>query len=300
MNNFTFSFKFFTWHRLISITLTLLLVSVSSCAIAKSFFWKVQSPTATVYLLGSIHVAKPDFYPLDDTIEHAFEHASYLVVELDQHKLDQDGMRRLILKKGMYEQPDSIESHISETTLDKLKDYLAKYDMPLQGYNRLKPGFLAMTLFIAHTIRKGYLPEYGIDMYFLNKVKNQKVLQLETYEEQLNLFFDVPNEEAFLADTLTQFKDFDTDMNNLVSAWKTGNSDEMAQYILDKPLKEYPQMKDFYRKIFTDRNLKMTEKIVDYLSHKDTYFVVVGAGHLVGKQGIVNLLKENGFKLTQF
>jgi len=293
-------FKYQTIRRLFPIFLTLILLSASSTALAKSFFWQVKSPTATIYLLGSVHVAKADFYPLDDRIEQAFAHSSYLVVELDQHKLDQDNMRRLILKKGMYQKPDTIESHINEATFNKLKNYLDRYDMPLQGYNRMKPGFLAMTLSIAHTIRMGYLPEYGIDMYFLKKVKNQQVLQLETYEDQLNLFFDMPNEEQFLSDTLDQFKDFESDVNELISAWKNGDTQKMEQTILVKPLKQYPELKDFYRRIFTDRNIKMAQKIAGYLSDKDTYFIVVGAGHFVGQQGIVNLLKQKGFKVTQF
>ena len=195
----TVAFKYFASRRHYAYVLLLFIFScISHSAYAKSFFWKVQSPTTTLYLLGSIHFAKPDIYPLDVEIEEAFDKASYLVVELDQNQLDKDNMRRHILKHGMYEKPDSIESHISESTLKLLKDYLDRYDMPLDGYNRMKPGFLAMTLSIAHVIRIGYLPDYGIDMYFLNKAKDKKVLQLETYTDQLDLFFDMPDEELFL------------------------------------------------------------------------------------------------------
>ena len=123
---------------------------------------------------------------------------------------------------------------------------------------------------------------------------------METYEDQLNLFFDMPNEEAFLANTISQFKDIETDMNDIVAAWKNGDTHQMEEYILVKPQKEYPELKDFYHRIYTDRNIKMTRKIADLLTLKDTYFVVVGAGHLVGQQGIVNLLKENGFRVTQY
>lgn len=267
---------------------------------AKSFFWKAQSANTTAYLLGSIHFAKPDIYPLDKQIESAFEQAAYLVVELDQKKLDQEAMRRHILERGMYTQPDSVESHISETTLKLLKEYLDKYDMPLQGYNRMKPGFLAMTLSIAHVIRLGYLPDYGIDMYFLKKAQDKKVLQLETYEDQLDLFFDMPDEELFLKATLTQMKDIEQQIEDTVTAWKNGDTNRMMENVLIEPQQDYPELRSVYNKIYTQRNIKMAKKISRYLQGKKIYFIVVGAGHLIGKQGIVNLLKNRGYTLTQF
>jgi uncharacterized protein YbaP (TraB family) len=267
---------------------------------AKSFFWKAQSTNTTVYLLGSIHFAKPDIYPLDKQIENAFERASYLVVELDQNQMDQAAMRRHILERGMYEQPDSVESHISESTLKLLKEYLDKYDMPLEGYNRMKPGFLAMTLSIAHVIRLGYLPENGIDMYFLKKAQDKKVLQLETYEDQLDLFFDMPDEELFLKATLTQFKDIEKQIEDTVTAWKNGDTERMIEDVLIEPQQEYPELRDVYNKIYTQRNIKMTKKISRYLQGNKIYFIVVGAGHLIGEQGIVNLLKKRGYTLTQY
>jgi uncharacterized protein YbaP (TraB family) len=293
-------FKHHLWRHYTPLVLLFFLLSVSQGAYAKSFFWKIQSATTTVYLLGSIHFAKPDIYPLDQKVESAFNKASFLVVELDQKQLDQDSMRRHILKHGMYEKPDSVESHISESTLKLLKDYLNRYDMPLEGYNRMKPGFLAMTLSIAHVIRLGYLPDYGIDMYFLNKAQDKTVLQLETYADQLDLFFDMPDEELFLKHTLSQLEDIEQQIDETVTAWKNGDTQQMVENVLIEPQQEYPELRDVYTKIYTDRNIKMTNKIIQYLKQDSIYFVVVGAGHLIGDQGIVNLLQERGYKVTQY
>jgi hypothetical protein len=293
-------FNIYPPRRCVYLLLLLAFLGISHGAHAKSFFWQVKSPTATVYLLGSIHFAKPDIYPLDQKIEDAFEKASYLVVELDQNQLDQDDMRRYILKHGMYEKPNSVESHISESTLKSLKDYLGRYDMPLEGYNRMKPGFLAMTLSIAHVIRLGILPDYGLDMYFLKKAQDKKILQLETYTDQLDLFFDMPNEELFLKQTLSKLEDTEKQLDQTVVAWKKGDTQKMLEKVIIEPLREYPELRDVYTKIYTDRNIKMTEKISQYLTHGDIYFVVVGAAHLIGDQGIVSLLTKRGYKVTQY
>ena len=293
-------FKHYSRQYFVALVLPLLIFCIPQNLYANSFFWQAKSPTATVYLLGSIHFAKPDIYPLDRKIEDAFEKSSVLVVELDQKQLDQDNMRRHILKHGMYEKSDSVESHISESTLELLKDYLDRHDMPLEGYNRMKPGFLAMTLSIAHVIRLGYLPDYGIDMYFLNKAQNKKVVQLENYADQLDLFFDMPNEELFLKHTLIQFEDLEEQIAEMVTAWKNGDTQQMVENVLIEPQQEYPELRDIYTKIYTDRNIKMADKISQFLEQKSIYFVVVGAGHLIGDQSIIQLLKKRGYKVKQY
>ena len=269
-------------------------------AFSKSFFWEVKSPTTTIYLLGSIHFAKPDLYPLDMEIEAAFAKASTLVVELDNKKIDQSEMRRLILKKGMYEKSDSIENHIGGDTLTALKDHLNRYDMPLEGYSKMKPGFLAMTLSVAHVYRMGYVPDYGIDMYFLNKAQGKTVLQLENYQDQIELFFDMPNEELFLKDTILQLATMEEQINDIVHAWKQGDTNALTKQIIIDPQKQHPELQLVYDQIYTHRNYKMAAKIEDYLKNKDIYFVVVGAGHLIGEQGIVSILSKNGYKITQY
>lgn len=297
MNRFSI-YSIGQWQRYLFGLLVLLVIAQG--AQAKSFFWQVESPAATVYLLGSMHFAKPDIYPLDPAIESAFNEANTLVVELDQKQLDRDNMRRYILKRGMYEKPDSVESHLSEKTLELLKNYLQHYDMPLEGYNRMKPGFLAMTLSIAHVIRLGYLPDFGIDMYFLDKAHDKKVMQLENYTDQLDLFFDMPNEELFLEQTLSQLEDIDKQIEKTVTAWKNGDTQQMEQIAVIEPREEYPELREVYDKIYTQRNLKMSKKISQYLNSNGIYFVVVGAGHLVGEQGIVKLLEKRGHKITQY
>jgi len=124
----------------------------------------------------------------------------------------------------------------------------------------MKPGFLAMTLSIAHVIRLGYLPNNGIDMYFINKAKDKKVLQLETYEDQLDLFFDMPDEELFLKDTLEQLEDLETQIDKTVTAWKNGDTQQMEELVLKEPQTDYPELRDVYTKIYTNRNIMMAKK----------------------------------------
>lgn len=281
-----------------ALTLVVLLFAHSGVQ-AKLFLWRAQSNNSTVFLLGSIHFAKPDFYPLADFIEQSFAKSSVLVVEINEGQMDKTAMQQMIVDKGLYPENDSIENHVSEETLQLLKTYLDNNKMPLLGFGKMKPGFLAMTLSVAHIIKLGYLPQFGIDMYFLNKADKKTILQLESAEEQLKLFFSMPNEESFLKHTILQFDTLDEQINKITTAWKTGDTQYMTELVIVEPQQDYPDLQQVFKIMYEDRNVNMTNKIIGYLKQPKTYFVVVGAGHLVGEKGIVSLLRKKGYKVEQ-
>ncbi|WP_455203005.1 TraB/GumN family protein [Kaarinaea lacus] len=282
----------------IGLTLVVLLFAHSAVQ-AKSFLWRAQSNNSTVFLMGSIHFAKPDFYPLADVIEQSFAKSSVLVVEINEGEMDKTAMQQMIVDKGLYPENDSIENHISEETLQLLKTYLDKNKMPLLGFGKMKPGFLAMTLSVAHIIKLGYLPQFGIDMYFINKAEKKTILQLESAKEQLELFFSLPNEESFLKHTILQFDTLNEQIDKITTAWKNGDTKYMTDLVIMEPQQDYPDLQQVFKIMYEDRNVNMTNKIIGYLKQPKTYFVVVGAGHLVGEKGIVSLLRKKGYQVEQ-
>lgn len=285
----SFSLIFFTWCS-------------ATQAADKSFLWKVQSTKSVVYLFGSIHFAKPDLYPLKPVIESAFANSSVLVVEINMNQVDPADTQKEILKNGMYPHGDSLDKHVDKETLSLLETFLKKQNIPLKSMLSTKPGFLAMTLNIMQLVRMGYLPQYGLDQYFLNKASKNKdmtIKELESVEEQLSLFFKLPDQSSFLKYTLKQFDHMEQQIADIINTWRSGNTQAMTRLIVDEPKMEYPELAKIYELMFTQRNQKMLKKILGYLESPNTYFVVVGAGHLVGDNGIVTLLKNKGYSVKQ-
>jgi len=91
---------------------------------------------------------------------------------------------------------------------------------------------------------------------------------------------------------------WEKELDNMVNYWTTGDTKKMEQLITQN-MRKYPELNDLYKKLLDDRNEKMVEKIISYLKTGKTYFIVVGAAHMVGKKGIVQLLKEKGLKVKQ-
>jgi uncharacterized protein len=266
----------------------------------KSFLWKVQSQTSTLYLLGSIHFLKQENYPLHPAIEKAFAQSTILVVEADigdPGKISSDKIVRLATYPG----DDSLENHLSAETYSLLRNELGKLGMPLELLARQKPWFLALSLEALELMKLGFDPGYGIDAYFLSKAKgSRKVLELEGIDEQLTLLssFSDRDQELFLVYTLRDLKVLGDETAALVRAWSTGNVNGMDS-IITKTVREDRRLEPIFKRLLDDRNKAMVSTIEGYLKTRETYFVVVGAGHLVGDKGIVRILKERGYSIEQ-
>ena len=265
----------------------------------KSFLWEVKSQSTTAFILGSIHFANESFYPLNKNIEEAFANSSTLVVELNPLTVDEVKMNKLILKKGVYEGDETIFNNTTKETLNLLQKYLTKNNVPPQNIAKLKPAMIAITISAVQLINMGFTPEFGIDMYFCQKAKESKsIIELESMEEQLSLLFDMPDEELFLKYTLLEIEQTEKIFGDIIESWRKGDLIGMDNAIL-KPYEKHRELNPLIKKLFYERNIKMASRIKELLKGNQKFFVVVGAGHLVGEFGILNLLQSENYQIQQ-
>jgi len=260
----------------------------------KVFLWKVQSveTEATVYLLGSIHIGKKSMYPLEPVIEDAFESASFLVVEVNLNEGANRYAKQIMVERGMYPKGQSLRKNLSKETFIKLVKQLRQYGLSSKEFSYFKPWFVGLTLMQLQVAQLGFDPKYGIDTYFMDKAKDVKeILDLESVEQQIELFNSFEDQEKFLEYSLTSLDDTKINMGKMMKAWYKGNAKEMNKLMIKDALEEHPDLAPIYKSLIFDRNISMTNKIKGYLKTDKIYFVVVGAGHLIGDKGIVELLR---------
>jgi uncharacterized protein len=269
----------------------------------KLFFWKATSDTTEVYLFGSIHLGKKEWYPLAKEIDGAFEKAKYLVLEADPAKADVLQMQQLVFQHGIYQGEDSLAKHVPADTYKATTDLAATMGLPAASIDKMKPWFVAMTMAVVTIQKLGYTPEFGIDRHFSGraKEKSKEVLELESMEFQIKLLAGFNDEigAKYLAATVEESGKSKDQMEKMVETWKKGDLAEFEKETLTKPRQKRPELADFHKKMIDDRNDGMVKKIEGYLKTKDVHFVVVGAAHLVGEKGIVKLLEKNGVKVEQ-
>ena len=267
----------------------------------KNFLWKVDSDNNIVYILGSIHVAREDLYPLNKQIEDAFKDSDTLVVEVNLSDIDPEIIQEKFIARGFYLDESTLKEHISAETFKQAQKKLEDLGRDINSMNKYKPWFLAFTLVTFELTKLGFDADKGVDQYFLGKAKEAKnILDFESIDYQLNLFNNLNDEqqELFLISTLVEADILEQEMEQLVKAWKIGDVDSVSD-ILQQGLKEHPELEPIYEKIFYERNNNMALRIEELLRSSYNYFVIVGAGHLVGQKGIIQLLDKKGYSISQ-
>ena len=266
---------------------------------AKHTLWEVTTDHNTVYLLGSLHLLKSTNYPLADAIEDAFDDSEVVVFELDLDEANNPAIQLAMLNKGSLPEGVTLQETLNAETYAlaaKKANELGTDIALLQGF---EPWMFALTLASLKLVALGFDSAQGVDRYFFTKARQigKPVIGLETMEFQINLFdrLSSADQEAIVHQTLLDLDILEQEMDSIVTAWEHGDVAELDDVLL-KSFKEYPTI---YRKFIVQRNKKWMKKIRPFFKKTDDYMIIVGAGHMVGDEGLVALLKKKGYRVEQ-
>jgi uncharacterized protein YbaP (TraB family) len=268
-------------------------------ALSRNSLWRVTSKDNTVYLLGSLHLLREENYPLSNVIEKAFEESKVLVLEVDLGVTSDPTTQLMMLTKGMFSQGQSLEKSLNKNTYSLARDKVRELGMDITMFNAFKPWYFALTLSTLKLQSLGFNPAYGVDYYFYRKAKTseKQILGLETLEYQLNLLdkMSSPYQDLLVYQTLRDLETIEKEMNTIVHAWVSGDIITLEKKLLENFL-DYP---DLYELLVVKRNKNWISRIQTFLAKKDIHMIVVGAGHLVGKDGLLELLVAKGYSVEQ-
>lgn len=263
--------------------------------------WKVSSPTNTVYLLGSIHLLNKDIYPLDTVIDGVINQAEVYAFETDMDSLNQDVLAGLMMTKGMYSGDKTLKNSIAKSTYQKVAKALEKQGMAIALFDKFKPWVVALTVLGLQLKEAEMEAEYGIDKYVHNKSeeRGKPTAALEAVTDQINLFSSLSDaaQESLLKQALDGAKGGSSvkDLNAIVKSWQKGDLKSLEK-LLQKTYKSDPE---FYKRAVTDRNHNWIPKIEEFLRGNQVHLITVGALHLVGKEGVIELLRAKGYSVQQ-
>ncbi|HEX4915576.1 MAG TPA: TraB/GumN family protein [Vicinamibacterales bacterium] len=286
--------------RFVVVVLAFVGAAVSAQVPAKHFLWKVEAPNgAAAYLLGSLHVLAADSYPLPAPIDKAFEQSKTLVEEVDLDEMTDPMAMMGALSKAMLTNGQTLDQIVAPATYAEVKKRAAATGMPILALDRMKPWLVAVTLMAPTLEAAGFKPEFGVDRHFFDraKAKGLKRQALETIAYQLDRFdsMPMPVQEALLKATI---EDLDTQVSGvkeMVRAWATGDLAAVEKLTLTA-FKDSPEL---YRALLVERNENWVPHVEKCLSDNAGCFIVVGAAHLVGRDGLPALLAKKGLKVTQ-
>ena len=267
-------------------------------AATRGLLFEIKSGDKTAYLFGSIHIAKPDFYPMSPKVEAAYKAADTVMVEADT--TDVQAMQAM-LPKLMYAAPDKLQNHLTPATWTEFQSLFGPAAEQLQN---LKPFLVLSAITIQVAAQLGYSPEQGIDLHFIKRSKEDKktLLELENLTFQANIMGSLSDEEgnsliASLVDSIKK-REIVSELNSLVDAWKAADADAIAKLFIESGNKDAGS-KRITKMLLDDRNEGMANKINQTMASGKKLFVVVGAGHLAGEKSVIDLLKKQGLEVKQ-
>lgn len=262
--------------------------------------WKAKGASNTVYFLGSIHELRETDHPFPEIMESAFAKSQIVVFESDFSK-PLDSKTVVMLRAKMWLLPGttlkellptpvyvSFSNHVEEAGLSMAK-----------SFDSLKPAAALEKLKLVELKRLGAYVDYGVDKHFADVAQKsgKQIMQLETPDFEIDPLVNFSNSEQermverFLANVDNGQKQF----NDLVSAWKNGDSIGLER-IMNKQWTNAPTT---FKKLITNRNATWMPKIRQFLRWSQNIIIIVGTFHLVGPDGIIESLKKEGVAVTQ-
>ncbi len=282
---------------LLGVVLGVVALAQTALAAPKGVFFQVDDGRA--HLLGSIHVARPELYPLAPAIQRAFDNAGVLVLEVRTGLQAPGQQQAKLLKAARYPPGESLKKNLSPETRRLFERHADKAGPMANTLNQFKPWFVSVALSMPALQQLGYSPFHGIDRYFEHRAGDKRIVTLESLEEQLALFeaMDAEIQDLMLRETLLQMDELGRFMEALFRAWKAGDVAALEAVMLDTIKKE--EYQPLYDRVFLQRNREMARDIDELIREGAEPFVVVGAGHLVGPGSIVERLREEGYSVSQ-
>ena len=269
-----------------------------SLAAERLMLWEASGARATVYLYGSIHVCKPDCFPLDKAVLRRFDASHALAVELDPEKPD---ARDKLMAAAILPNGEQLNDKLDADTRARLSKVLAKLGVSEAAVSAYQPWMVSTLITVLSAQRLGYDPALGVDAWLMKRANAQQkpILELETVERQITALSGGTEDEQLdglrLVLKLIQSDRAKGYLAELLEAWRDGNSEHIDALTQES----MPSGSSLSAELIDQRNAEMAERIAKFLQQNRKIFVAVGAAHLSGPKGIPALLGKKGFRVKQ-
>jgi uncharacterized protein YbaP (TraB family) len=258
--------------------------------------WKISGVNgATLYLGGSRHAMKSTDSAIPSAYGRALDASSHLVLESSPR--DDQEETALFQKTGQYSMGDNLRNHVDPRTYDYLRRIFKIMGVPEERFSKIRPW--ALVLMLQSPSLHGLSSEFGVEAFLTKRAQttSKPISGLESARQHMEVFSGLTDRqgEAMLLITFIPQEHGKTNQQLTIDAWRRGDADTMTRLTLES-LRDFPAMGD---RLLGARNRAWIPKIEGYLRSGQTYFVVAGAAHMGGPDGLLALLQARGYKIEQ-
>ena len=261
--------------------------------------WKIDDGENTLYLGGTIHVLSDQDYPLPWQFDSAYRETDAVVLEADLKQINDPANLPLVMSHVMYTDGRTLKSVLSPEVYGQLDQYAKAKGLSMALLNPMKPGMAMVTLLLLELQAQGLYGK-GVDEHFGNRAtEDGKPLSfLERMDEQLQFLSSIGDgvEDQWVSYNLSEMEKLATIFTEMKTAWRSGDLEKLEALFLDTLKQEFSSI---YQELVVDRNRNWQPEILQMLASPEVEFVLVGALHLVGDEGLLVFLENQGFTVEQ-
>lgn len=255
--------------------------------------WRVRSPTATVYLFGSLPVADRSLFPLDRRVEDAFHSSQTVVFRNEISAPARAQFQRLLQTYGTYPAGQSLDQHVDAGLMARLGTLLERHGLARGPILRMRPWYAVLTLTMAAYRSGGFSDEHVIEEHFRRQALRKTIDHIETCAQQADALRYMPAaaQAAALLEVIERFDQLAPELARTIDDWKSGQFELLESAAPDPMHKAAPE---FYSSMTRSRNHAIAATVEHYLAKNQTTFVVVATSHLIGEAGVLAILAGHG------
>jgi hypothetical protein len=255
-----------------------------------SLLWKIEgNGIQPAYLYGTIHLLPQEDFNITEKVNSAFSESELIVMELD---MDDPNMMTEMMQLAPMKNGETLDKYLSQEEFDALKSVLQEKQIPIEAVQGMKP-FIVASYFYPDLI-EGTPASFEGTFTQMAQQQEKEIRGLESVTEQMEVFEKVSYEEQAkdLMTMVNEQEEMKTLFASMVRIYKEEDINELYEIT-----EEWMDTEEELEYMILERNRNWIERISS-TSKEHKVFYAVGAAHLGGKGGVINLLKENNFKVT--
>jgi uncharacterized protein YbaP (TraB family) len=261
--------------------------------------WAIRGAHNTVYLAGSVHLLPANDTALPKAFDRAYADSATLVMELDLGNFDPLEAMTWMMDQGTLPSGTTLRGVLGEPRYQRVSTVAAALGMRMQMLDGLAPWVVGIELTDLAYEHAGFDPEEGVEEQLVRRAKSDHkgTAGLETLEEELGGLVALSREDQvkMLDQTLDDTQQLQGEMQQVLAAWRHGDTQRLSALLAE----EYSDFPALYRPLVTERNDRWLPQIEKMLKGDGNVMVVVGALHVVGKGGLLELLRKDGYTAKQ-
>ena len=261
--------------------------------------WEVSDHDTTIYLFGTIHLLPDNFQWRTKQFNEAVAGSQQLVVETIVDDKNPAKLVSAMASLGFANGLPPLSQRVPPAKRAALLAAVKKIGLPPQALDRMKTWAAALTLLSDKFRELGLKGGQGVEQVLRSDFSGagKPIGELESNAEQLRFFDRLPEaaQRALLEGAIDDSKSMDAEFSGMLQAWARGDVQGIAR-TFDRDLSESPELR---QSLIRQRNANWSRWIEQRMAQPGAILIAVGAGHLAGKDSVLEMLKRDGYKIRR-